>query len=46
MISVLQSSLCTGDIASTALSRSSTHSKLLLSQKILPKVEGAPVLLT
>ena len=41
MISVLQSSLCIGDIASIALSRSSTEGAFIVS-KILPKVEGAP----
>jgi hypothetical protein len=45
MISVLQSSLCIGDIASIALSRSSTEGAFIVS-KILPKVERAPVLLT
>jgi hypothetical protein len=32
MISVLQSSLCTGDIASTALSRSSTEGAFIVSK--------------
>jgi hypothetical protein len=45
MISVLQCSLCTGDIVSTALSRSSTEGAFIVSKK-LPKVEGAPALLT
>jgi hypothetical protein len=45
MILVLQSSLCTGDIVSTALSISSTEGAFIVS-KILLKVEGAPVLLT
>jgi hypothetical protein len=45
MISVLQSSLCIGDIASTVLSRSSTEGAFIIS-KNTSEGRGAPVLLT
>jgi hypothetical protein len=45
MISVLQSSLCIGDIASTVLSRSSTEGAFIISKNTF-EGRGAPVLLT